>query len=136
AIIVLSEMDMPEEKEISTFDIHVPDARINAESHWEMMRNNDTLYRSELHGGFYVAARFKDVMEVLMKPELYASGKGITLPPPDMIRSRHIPAEVEPPEHREYRNLIRPLLSGPRVKEMEAAIRKITINLLETIPSD
>lgn len=123
-------------RDLDEFDIHAAGARNGAECRWAEFRHQAGLYHSSLYGGFYVTARYDDVMEVLMNPELYGSQKGITLPPPDAIRSRHIPAEVDPPEHREYRKLIQPLLAGPRAKAMEPDIRETVVGLLDAIPDD
>ncbi len=119
---------------LESFDIHAPGGRVGAECVWARMREMDGLYRSEDYGGYYVAARYEDVMTVLMNPQVFASGKGITLPPPDTIRSFHIPAETDPPEHREYRGLMAPLLSANHARDMEPAIRDIARGLIAKIP--
>lgn len=120
---------------LDDFDIHAPNAREGAECLWASMRAAKGLVRSEKYGGFYVAARFDDALAVLTKPALFASGKGITLPPPDGVRSFHIPAEIDPPAHREFRALMAPLLSANHARAMEPAIREIARGLIERIPS-
>jgi cytochrome P450 len=117
-------------------DIHKPAEREAVCEAWARMRKEPGLCRFENYGGYYVAARYEDAMEVLTKPEIYASGKGITLPPPDGIRSYHIPAEIDPPSHGEYRSLIQPLLTPARVREMEPQIREIARELIAGIPGD
>ena len=125
---------MTEQGDLNCFDIHAANARTDAECQWAKMRDQHGLFHSNRYGGFYVAARYADVMEVLMNPDLFASGRGITLPPPDEIRSFHIPAEIDPPAHREYRALMQPLLSAKHAREMEPAIRDIARALIEEIP--
>lgn len=119
---------------LDNFDIHAPHAREAAECMWAKMRDAEGLVRSERYGGFHVAARFEDALMVLTKPALFASGKGITLPPPDGLRSYHIPAEVDPPAHREYRALMQPLLSAEHARAMEPAIRDIARDLIARVP--
>lgn len=119
---------------LDTFDIHAPDARENAECVWALMRETKGLYRNEGYGGYYVASRFEDVMTVLMKPEIFGSSKGLTLPPPTAIRSYHIPAELDPPEHREYRALIAPLLTPAHARAIEPAIGERVGQLMNALP--
>jgi cytochrome P450 len=117
-------------------DIHRPTERDAVAQAWTQLRAEPGLCRFENYGGYYVAARYEDAMEVLMKPEIYGSGKGITLPPPDGIRSYHIPAEMDPPAHGEYRALIQPLLTPAKVRDMEPQIREIARELIADIPDD
>lgn len=119
---------------LDNFDIHASGGRVGAECLWAQMRDMRGLYHSDRYGGFYVAARFEDVMTVLMKPTVFGSGKGITLPPPNAVRSYHIPAEIDPPEHREYRALVAPLLTATHARDREAAVRQMAIGLIEKIP--
>ncbi len=120
---------------LESFDIHAPNAREGAECLWAQMREMDGLHHSDAYGGFYVAARYEDTMAVLLKPTLYASGAGITLPPPDGVRSFHIPAEIDPPAHREYRGLMAPLLTANHARAMEPDIRALAVDLIARIPA-
>ena len=121
---------------LKNFDIHAPLARKGAECLWSQMRATEGLVRFENYGGYYVAARFEDALAVLTKPTLFASGTGVTLPPPDNVRSFHIPAEVDPPAHREYRALMAPLLSASHARAMEPAIRAIARGLIAQMRTD
>ena len=121
---------------LDTFDIHAPGAREGAECVWARLRETPGLHHDDRYGGYHVAARYQDVMAVLTNPALYASGRGITLPPPAAVRSFHIPAEVDPPQHREYRALIAPLLSAERARALEPAIRTLATGLIDRIPTD
>ncbi|MFW2829173.1 cytochrome P450 [Sphingomonas sp. ID0503] len=121
---------------LESFDIHAPKAREGAECLWAQMRDMPGLYRNERYGGFYVVSRFEDVMTVLMKPAIFGSGKGITLPPPDAVRSFHIPAEIDPPEHREYRALIAPLMTAAHARAREPFVRAMVTELVDRVPID
>lgn len=118
------------------FDIHAPGARDGAECVWSRLREAEGLHHSDRYGGFHVAARYEDAMTVLLNPAVFASGAGITLPPPGGVRSFHIPAEIDPPAHREYRALMAPLLSSGHARAMEPAVRELVIELAERIPSE
>ncbi|HZV08905.1 MAG TPA: hypothetical protein VFF94_04075, partial [Novosphingobium sp.] len=119
---------------LESFDIHAPDARVGAECLWAQMRAQPGLYHSDRYGGFHVAARFEDVMAVLMKPALFSSARGITLPPPTAVRSLHIPAEVDPPLHGEYRALLMPFVTPEQARLREPAIRALVRQLLARFP--
>lgn len=119
---------------LETFDIHAANAREGAECLWAQMRDTPGLYRNERYGGFHVVSRFEDVMTVLMKPTVFGSGKGITLPPPATVRSFHIPAEVDPPAHREYRALMAPLMTPAHARAREPLVRAMVADLLDRIP--
>lgn len=112
------------------FDIHAADARAGAEDIWARMREQDGLARCPLYGGFHVVARYDDLMTLLMKPDQFASGEGITLPAAT-VRSAHIPAEVDPPAHRDYRALLTRFLTPAAVRGMEPAVRRLVRDLFD-----
>lgn len=123
-------------EEEQTFDIHREWQPGESAAQWEAMRNAEGLCHFGNYGGFYVASRYEDVMKVLMDADTFGSSKGITLPPPDEIRSFHIPAEVDPPAHGEYRSVVMPLFGAPQARAKEPAIRVIARDLMGAIPDD
>ena len=120
---------------LESFDIHRAGARLDAECQWQKMREMPGLYHNDRYGGFYVASRYEDVLKVLMNPAVFASGKGITLPPPGAIRSFHIPAEIDAPAHGEYRALMMKFTTAQTAREREPFVRAMVAGLLEKIPS-
>lgn len=120
---------------LESFDIHRAGAREVAECQWRKMREMPGLYHNDRYGGFYVASRYDDVLKVLMNPAVFASGKGITLPPPDTIRSFHIPAETDPPAHGEYRSLMMKFTTPEATRAREPVMRAMVAELLDKIPS-
>ncbi|WP_404476782.1 cytochrome P450 [Novosphingobium sp. BL-52-GroH] len=125
-----------EAADTADLDIHASGAYENGPCIWSRLREQEGLAWSPRYGGFYVAARYEDALQVLTKPGVFGSGKGITLPPPDGIRSFHIPAEIDPPLHGEYRALMQPQLDADRARSMEPAIREIVDVLVERLPLD
>jgi len=119
-----------------TFDIHRQTTPEASAERWEELRQAPGLCHFARYGGFFVASRYEDVMQVLLHPEIFSSAKGITLPPPDTIRSFHIPAEIDPPAHGEYRSLVQPLLGPADARAMEPAIRGTVRELIAAIPCD
>jgi cytochrome P450 len=114
----------------SHFDLHAKDVREGSEYLWEKMREQAQLPHSEALGGFYLISRHADLKRALLDPELFSSAQGITVPDQG-VRSRHIPAETDPPLHKEYRNLMARHFGFDRVKRMEARVRELALMLLE-----
>lgn len=126
----------PRNQSLADFDIHAKGAREAAEPLWEKMRALPGLYHSDDYGGYYVAARYADVLKVLMNPQIFGSSKGITLPPPTAMRSFHIPAEIDPPAHREYRALVTPFTTGDETRKYIPYMRAMVAQLLDGIATD
>ena len=116
--------------EFSGFDPHQPDVRVGAEQMWSRMRACPGLAHSDQYGGFHIVTRFDDVMRVVMEPDHFDSGSGITMPPA-RVRTPHIPAEIDPPEHRDYRNMLMRFLTPQMVRGMEGAVRRLAVELLD-----
>ncbi|MBL8546420.1 MAG: cytochrome P450 [Hyphomonadaceae bacterium] len=116
------------------FDIHKAGSRENAECVWAQLRDAPGLAHCDLYGGFHIAARYADMKAVLMNHGLFASGAGITLPPAT-TRSRHIPAEIDQPLHKDYRGVMQRTLMPDRVAPMEPAVREIVTQLLDAFTS-
>lgn len=116
--------------DLSSYDIHAREVRRGAECVWERLRAEPGLVRGEKYGGFYFAAKFKDMKEALLKHGIFSSGSGITLPEA-VNRSRHIPSEIDPPQHRDYRAVMQRSLAAERVKALEPAVRGIVLELLD-----
>jgi len=116
--------------ELSSYDIHARDIRRDAECVWARLRAEPTLVHGEKYGGFYFAAKFRDMKEALLKHGIFSSGSGITLPEA-RNRSRHIPAETDPPLHRGYRAVMQRSLTAEKVRTLEPAVRGIVLELLE-----
>jgi len=116
--------------DLKDYDIHAGDVRREAECAWARMRAAPALVHGEKYGGFYFASRFKDMKEALLKHGIFSSGSGITLPEA-RNRSRHIPAETDPPIHKGYRAIMQRTLTADRIKPMEPAVRGIVLELLD-----
>jgi cytochrome P450 len=113
-------------------DPHADDSRIGAEAVWAALRDRPGLAFNPDYGGFYYVTRYADVLRVLTSPDLFRSGAGITLPPAK-VRSAHIPAEADPPQHGAYRALLLPWMTPGRTRAMEPAVRGWVTKLLDAI---
>jgi cytochrome P450 len=120
----------PAGDDIRHYDIHAPGVRREAEGFWARLREHDGLAHGDRYGGFYFAAKYKDMKEALLKHGLFCSGAGITLPEAHN-RSRHIPAETDPPVHKGYRAIMQRALAADKVEAMQPAVRAIVLELLD-----
>ena len=118
--------------EIAHFNPHAKDARVGAECLWSKMRDLPQLPRSDELGGFHIISRAADLRKALIDPALFSSAQGITVPDQG-VRSRHIPAETDPPLQKAYRNLMARYFGADRVKRMEPEVRQLARKLLDRI---
>lgn len=78
--------------------------------------------RSEKHGGFWVAARYADVLAVLQDAESF-SNEVLFVPPTKDPSGRRIPIELDPPEHGPYKQMLGRWFSPQRVRQWEDGAR-------------
>jgi cytochrome P450 len=100
---------------------------------YEAMRELDPVHHSDKYGGYYLLTRYADVRSGLLDWKNFSSGKpGVTSIPMSVERTfPEIPLEIDPPEHRPYRNVVTPWFSRRRVDTLEAEVRAITTDLLD-----
>jgi cytochrome P450 len=114
--------------DIGDYDIHARDVRREAECFWARLRDEPGLARGQRYGGYWFVAKYKDMKEALLKHGIFASGAGITLPEAHN-RSRHIPAEVDPPLHKGYRAVMQRTLTAEKVNALQPAVEGIVREL-------
>jgi len=95
-------------------------------------RDAEGLGWSDAHGGFWIAARHKDILAVLRDTETFICAKRITLPP-QKSPVPVIPLESDEPDHSFYRAVFMPLLMPKAVGSYEAKVRQIVTDALDPI---
>ena len=116
---------VPEERIIDydAFDrISIADMRAQAEE-WRSLGN---VLWTEHNGGHWVVLSAAVTREVLGKPQNFSSAKpnqGVSLTHAE--RLLHVPLEMDPPEHRQYRAILIPLFAPNRVRLLEENARRI-----------
>ena len=122
-----------ETNEFRNFDHREKNHRAGAECVWARMQEQPKLPYSEKYGGFRVVTKYADAMSVGQNWRVFSSEvAGISLP--DLsFATRHIPVEIDPPKHKEYRDLISGILSRANVAKMEPTFREIVCNLVADI---
>jgi len=84
--------------------------------------------------GFWAVTRHGDVTAISRDPATFCSSRGTLLS--DLTREimpRQSIIYIDPPEHVRYRKLVQPAFAPGRLNLLEAHIRKITRELLDTI---
>jgi cytochrome P450 len=103
------------------------------------LRQNDPVHWQEPHGvfpGFWVVSRYRDVLSVLRKAEVFSSVYGNILP---TWEKRDPTAGImtftsDPPEHLRLRSLLMPSLQARAVKDRRPDITEIVRRVLAAVP--
>jgi cytochrome P450 len=118
------------ESEFKDFDHRAHGHDEEAPCVWARMRQAPGLAHSEKYGGFYVVTRYDDLYEAAVKCQVFSSAQGLSFPDLDFA-TRMIPAEVDPPLHKEYRNLLTNFLTRERIAQLEPAVRRQAQRLMD-----
>ncbi|MFB7917111.1 cytochrome P450 [Streptomyces sp. NPDC056061] len=109
--------------------------RLAGEDHefWAVMdelRDRGPVLHSSAHGGFWIITSHEEVLAANKDWETFSSAQGVSLPHnPDAPLLA--PIEVDPPEHRDWRRLLNPLMSPAAVARYEPAMRGIASDLMD-----
>jgi cytochrome P450 len=79
----------------------------------------------------WIVTHYDDVYHVLRHPEIFTT-RGSTAFPRNPDNYFHlIPLEIDPPDHRKYRNLLDPMLTPKAVGKLEDTIRTLANDLID-----
>lgn len=96
-----------------TVDVH--------EAYWQLKLEAPPVFWTPAHGGHWVANSSDAAIEVLRHPDRFSS-KFLSIPP-NPNQPRMIPESLDPPEHRAYRQLLRPFFESKAIDLLEPRIR-------------
>ena len=102
-----------------------PDSAANPQPRYQRLLDRGPVFREEL-GVRVVDAGL--VSQVLRNPRVFQSGGAVTPGGRPLI-----PLQVDPPEHRRYRQLLDPLFASPAVVALQPQIIALTAGLLDRI---
>lgn len=83
------------------------------------------------YGNAWQAIKHEDALFVLRHPEIFSNEGATPFPRDPSDYFYFIPIEIDPPQHRKYRNIVDPLLSPQGVLKLEDKIRKLTNDLID-----
>ncbi|MBT6275996.1 MAG: cytochrome P450 [Chromatiales bacterium] len=107
--------------------------------YFERLRREDPVHYREngMYGSFWSVTKFKDIMQVETRPEIYSSqaklgGISITDRPAAFRRPSFI--SMDPPRHDEQRKAVSPIVGPVNLKNMEGLIRERAVTALDGLP--
>ncbi len=123
---------------------HVPAALVREFDHVNgpaVERDSFAVYRdaprmraffSPLNGGYWVLTKAEDIRAALQDAELFSSA-ATGIPAQPAREEKLYPLELDPPEHRPYRQVLAPFFAPKAVAAKAAAIQQVCIELLEPL---
>jgi cytochrome P450 len=89
---------------------------------------------SPLNGGFWVLTKTDDIRAALQDAELFSSA-ATGIPAQPERKEKLYPLELDPPEHRPYRQVLAPFFAPKAVAAKAASIGRVCVELLEPLAS-
>ena len=120
----MTESSCPAAELAAQFDFSDPRVKADSASVYAELRKGPPKW-TDAYGGHWVAARYRDLLDVLNDPEVFCSGEGSNLPP-NGFPYRFPPGEADPPEHGKYRKLAAPFFTSTAMKRLEPIVRQVT----------
>lgn len=110
---------------------YISDKALLADCHaryWELKETAPPVFWTNAHGGHWMCNTAASVTQVVRHPEIFSS-RFLSIPPnPD--QPKMIPESLDPPEHRPYRQLLRPFFESKAIEPLEARVVEWTDELL------
>lgn len=120
--------------------VNVSDARLFRDDIWydwfaRLRRDDPVHYTAESEfGPYWSVTRYKDIMHVETRPEVFSSASGITLlTQPDEYRTPMFIA-MDPPKHDVQRNVVSPIVAPENLARMAGTIRQRAATILDGLP--
>lgn len=96
------------------------------------LRQESPIAYSNAYGGFWIATRYQDIVNILRDTQTFICSERITLPP-QASPVPVIPLESDEPDHSWYRSVLAPFLTPKAVRQFEDRIRAIVVEALTAI---
>jgi cytochrome P450 len=131
----MTESQAAERTPVFEFD-YIADPGVLADCHdryWELKETAPPVFWTSAHGGHWVCNTGATVQHVVRHPELFSS-RYLSIPPnPD--QPKMIPEMLDPPEHRPYRQMLRPFFESKAIEPLDGRIAAWTDQLLDEVVS-
>jgi cytochrome P450 len=106
------------------FDHHAPEFAATNVALYEGLRATCPVAHSTTYGGFWVLARYDDVVRAGRDNVTFSSARDVVVPASDV--GRLLPLHADPPELDRYRRMLSPFFTPPAVKALEPFVRETT----------
>jgi cytochrome P450 len=114
---------------------------------WTRLRAESPVHRCTPEGfdPFWAITRHADICEISKQPDRFSSAKGIAMIPKaqeQVVReeslggSMRVIIEMDPPEHRSYRNVASPVFTPRAVKAMDEVIRTSAREIVDRLAGE
>lgn len=115
---------------------YITDPGVLADCHaryWELKETAPPLFWTNAHGGHWVCNTGAAVQHVVRHPEIFSS-RYLSIPP-NPNQPKMIPEMLDPPEHRPYRQMLRPFFESKAIEPLEERVTAWTDQLLSEVVS-
>jgi cytochrome P450 len=106
------------------FDHHAPDFAATNATIYADLRSRCPVAHSSTYGGFWLLARYDDVVRASRDSVTFASSGDVVVPVNDV--GRLLPLHADPPDLDAYRRILAPFFGPPAVKALEPFIERAT----------
>lgn len=113
---------------------YVRDPDVLADAHkgyWKLKEQAPSLFWTHCNGGHWVTTKADVITKILRHPEIFSS-KFLSIPP-NAMQPKMIPESLDPPEHRPYRQMLRPFFEGKAIAPLEPRITEWTTDLIDRV---
>lgn len=100
-------------------------------AYWQLKQNAPPVFWTSANGGHWVVTSADAAIEVLRHPDRFSS-KFLSIPP-NPNQPRMIPESLDPPEHRPYRQMLRPFFESKAIEPLEPRIREWAERLIDAV---
>lgn len=124
---------MPIREPIFDFDyVRSPDIAADVHAaYWQLKEQAPPVFWTPRNGGHWVVNSADTAIEVLRHPDRFSS-KFLSIPP-NPNQPRMIPESLDPPEHRAYRQLLRPYFESKAIEPLEPRITEWAERLIDSV---
>jgi len=119
------------DKLAANFDHHSPEYRSNSIDILEHMRKKFPFTHSDNYGGFWIATKSSDCLEIAKNVDVFSNFPTDVIP--DLEPTLMIPINVDPPELYDYRAILGPVFSPPKAKALTGFVRDTAEELMSKI---
>ena len=103
-------------------------------AYWALKQNAPSVFWTPHHGGHWVVTSAAGAIEVLRHPDRFSS-RFLSIPP-NPNQPKMIPESLDPPEHRAYRQLLRPWFESKAIEPLAPRIEQWADELIERVAND
>jgi cytochrome P450 len=132
----MQDMKAEPSKPVHNFDIYTqPEIRENVHDAFQGLKDNaPPLFWTPANGGHWIVTDGDMMIDLLRKPNIF-SNQNFSIPHQPNI-PKTIPLSLDPPEHRPYRQMLRPFFEKKAIAPLEQRIQQWADRLIGAVKAD